>query len=361
MTLRRFRRIGVSAAMRTVTEAPSEGPNPAAPPRVNLANRLQRVRIMPALRRAAGMLARPVGVLSLLLLLATGIITGASVLTRQARIEATESAERELESISLILGDRLDRSLEAVELVLNVMVEQLMRNSFVTLEGLAATANGSAVHSELLSKVQGLPQIEALELFDARGELLNSSRLWPVPEISHADRDHYFTLRSVAGRRAHLGEPNTDPITGLRTIPMGRRVNNLDGVFAGFVVASLQATFLEALHEAANTHVGEVQVFRVDGMQLLGGDLHGSSSALGRAIARASRQRPSPEQMQFRLQPPDGSGERLAVARWAARSSTVVVVSLDMRRIQMGADRFASLLHWAAATLLLLTGLLGLV
>jgi signal transduction histidine kinase len=357
----------VSAALRPVTEAPIEGPDRAARPRVNLANRLQRVRIVPALRGAAGMLVRPVGVLSLLLVLATGIITGANVLNRQAHIEAAESATRELESVSLILADRLDRSLEAVELVLNAMVDQLMRNSFVTPEGFAATAISNAVHGELRRQAQGLPQIEALELFDARGELLNSSRLWPAPEISHADRDHYFTLRSIPGRRSHLGEPNTDPITGLRTIPMGQRVNNLDGVFAGFVVASLHAAFFEALHEAANTHLGQVQVFRIDpghridGMQLLGGDLHGSSFELGRAIARASSRRPSTGLMEFRVQPPDGSGERLAVARWATRSSTVIVVSLDMRRVHAAADRFTRLLNGAAATLLLLIGLLGLV
>ena len=328
---------------------------------MNLADRLQAVSILPTLRGAAGIFARPIGIFSLLLILAAGIITGDSVLERRARIEATESAARELESVSLILADRLDRSLEVVELVLSAMVDQVMRNTFVTPDDFAATATGIAVHDELRRQVQGLPQIEALELFDARGELLNSSRVWPVPELSHADRDHYFTLRSVPGRRAHLGEPNIDPITGQRTIPMGRRVNNLDGVFAGFVVASLHASFLEALHEAANQHVGQVQVFRTDGMQLLGGDLHDTSFELGRAIARAARQGPIPQQMEFWLQPPDGSGARLAVARWAARSSTVVVVSLEQRRIQTGADRFVHLLHWAAATLLLLTGLLGLV
>jgi hypothetical protein len=51
-----------------------------------------------------------------------------------------------------------------------------------------------AVHEQLRAKLDGWTDVAGCNVFDSRGILINSSRTWPVPDISIADRTCFTRL-----------------------------------------------------------------------------------------------------------------------------------------------------------------------
>lgn len=110
--------------------------------------------------------------------IALGAVLAATsgLLVMHLRERALITAEHHLQSISLILANQADRAFEAVELVQTALLERFDVASMHTPQDFNKRMSGIAVHEELLSRSNTLPQLDALTAIDADGNLVNFSR-----------------------------------------------------------------------------------------------------------------------------------------------------------------------------------------
>src|ERR1700679_1271343 len=66
------------------------------------------------------------------------------------------------------------------------MSSEMLRGQLSTLEW----------HEELRTKVNAYSDAAGISVFDANGELINSSEVWPVPEVKVSDRAYFKALKS---------------------------------------------------------------------------------------------------------------------------------------------------------------------
>ena len=86
-------------------------------------------------------------------------------------------------------------------------------------------------------------------MFDARGRMVNLSRLWPVPVLDIADRDYFQELKNHPAHDTVISEPIRNRLTGTWTLFVGRRLSAPDGTFLGIVSATIQLSYLEDFYQ----------------------------------------------------------------------------------------------------------------
>ena len=93
------------------------------------------------------------------------------------------------------------------------------------------------------ARLNGLPQLNGLFVFDRTGQLVVSSEPGKLRSYNNADRDYFIYHQSHADRGARIGGPLLSRSTGKWTVPVSRRIVDADGSFAGVVVATIDIDF----------------------------------------------------------------------------------------------------------------------
>ena len=131
------------------------------------------------------------------MLLIAAIAIGATIMAGNFRERALRNSERELENTVLLLARHFDQQLEDFEVVQQDLIAYIQSNGITTSE----TATGAGcpardIHLMLKSKMDALSYVGGINVFDADGELINSSGVWPIPPVSVADRAYFKTFKS---------------------------------------------------------------------------------------------------------------------------------------------------------------------
>ena len=79
-------------------------------------------------------------------------------------------------------------------------------------------------HEMLKSKVSVLSYIGDVNIFDADGQLINSSGPWPLPAINVSDRAYFKTFKTDPQSDAVLAEPVRSFFTGGWTTVIAHRL-----------------------------------------------------------------------------------------------------------------------------------------
>ena len=124
-----------------------------------------------------------------------------------------------------------------------------------SVEGFRAALDTETEQRVLRLRADGLPQVNALLVVDAAGNLVNFSRNWPVPHMRLNDRDYfqYFTTHD-SGSFVSAAVPNRT--NGKTTFFLVRRVNSPSGEFLGLVLAAIEIDYLRAFYQAAERRCG---------------------------------------------------------------------------------------------------------
>jgi PAS domain S-box-containing protein len=179
----------------------------------------------------------------IVLIAATVLATGALVL--HARNHELADSERELSNTTLILAEQIDRTYEAIELVQKSLIERMRSLGIETVEGYRQRMSGYDVHLMLRDKISGLRPVDAVILVDARGELINFSRRWPLPSVSVVDRDYFKILASDPQLESLIGEPVFNRNSGVWTTSLVRKFSSTDGRFLGLIMGVMEVKYLE--------------------------------------------------------------------------------------------------------------------
>ncbi|SEH35251.1 diguanylate cyclase (GGDEF) domain-containing protein [Methylobacterium sp. 275MFSha3.1] len=184
--------------------------------------------------------------------------------------QALQDTERNLVGLSTILADQADRSLQALEIVQEAIIEDMAGAKVATPSEYAAAASRHDLHEALKARVAALPQVNAVTIIDQTGRLLNFSRFWPIPNVNIADRDYFKALASDPKLQRFISRPVQNRGDGAWTIYIARKVTAPDGTFLGLVLGAIELGYFERLYrQIAPTDDAVVSVFRHDGMLLV--------------------------------------------------------------------------------------------
>ena len=220
-------------------------------------------RVLPLLSRSGRFVAFVAAALILLAVLAAVAV---AVGLRQ---EARERAEHEISRLAIVLAEQSSRMLQAVDVVLRDIDRDEGLSRLTTPAQLRAAVGTQAAHIDLLSRLSGLQQADAIMVVDADGRLVNSTRSWPPPPVPITDRPYFKAVRESADTAPVLSVPLHSRATGLPIVVLARRISAPDGSFLGLLGVPLRLRYLQDSFAALDLPAGmAVTVLRSDGTVL---------------------------------------------------------------------------------------------
>jgi diguanylate cyclase (GGDEF)-like protein len=272
------------------------------------------------------------------------------LLVMHLRDHAMHEAEQEQRRLSLILADQAERAFEAVELVQTALVKRLSHDGVTTPEAFRLAMSETFMHDELSGHGHMLPQLDAITIVDADGNLINSSRPILGPAVNVADRDYFLALKADPARTTFFSEPLRNRSNGKTTAYLARKVAGPDGALLGLILGSLKLDYFEELYRSlalgAESSIG---LRREDGILLA----HFPHLALEKARAMRDSgllQSPvpaSPNAIVFRKVGPIDGKERLIADRALVHFPAIVAVTNEVAAI---------LAEWRQQVAILVTG-----
>jgi PAS domain S-box-containing protein len=197
-------------------------------------------------------------------------IVAAAALCWDQRNATIANAQQDLNNLGIVLAEQANRTFQAVDLVLRESNEQVRARQIRTPEQFSSVLGGRSVHEFLVDQQRHLPQAASLGVFDAAGNLVNLSRVWPVPALNIADRDLFQRLKNDPQSDTIITDPSENRVSGTWSLFLGRRLAAPDGTFLGVVTATIELSYLRDFYRTiASQEDRSVSLLRTDGTILV--------------------------------------------------------------------------------------------
>ena len=182
-------------------------------------------------------------------ILATIAVATIAVMTAlllwQLRVQELKHAEGETVSLSHIIAEQTARSLQSVDLALDVALDRLAEG-----EKLGVRLGEAPIHAMLRSRVEGMPQLRSMFIADVDGRIANSALSHPPPVFSVKDRDYFKGVKDRPDLERYVSAPTFNRVDNKWTLFISRRIRDGKGNFVGVIAASLDIAYVEALYES---------------------------------------------------------------------------------------------------------------
>jgi len=178
-------------------------------------------------------------------LLIAAIAVGATIMAGNFRERALRNSERELENTVLLLARHFDHQFADVLVVQNDLIAFMRSNGIATAENYKRRMSGHDIHLMLKSKLEAMTYVGGLNVFDADGNLINTSTAWPAPKVNSADRGYFRIFQSSPQSPEMLVEPVYSRITGVWTTVIARKVIGSRGEFLGVIGRGIEPANFE--------------------------------------------------------------------------------------------------------------------
>ncbi len=295
---------------------------------------------------------RPDPVLWLILcggLLVTAIILGTAVMVGEFRERALSNSERELENTVRLLTRHFDQQFEDSVFIANNLISQMQISGIGSPELFRSQMSTPDAHLTLQSRASILSYIGDVMIYDAQGELINSSGPWPLPAVNVAERSYFKALKSNPQSTAVLAEPVRSYFTGSWTTVLAHRMSGPNGVFLGVLARRIDPVHFEKFFASVALGNGAaISMFHRDGT-LLARHPH-ADSMIGQNFKTApliSKVLSEGGHQTLRVRSPVDDQDRLGSAAELSQFPIVVVATTTVS---------AALADWRAQTKFLITG-----
>ena len=183
------------------------------------------------------------------LLIAT-IVIGTAITVLNFRERALTNRERELENTVLLLARHFDRQLHDFEAIQNDVVRRIERSGVALQEEFRRQVSTERFHANLRRLADGLSDAAGIHVFDANGQLINSSQSWPVAAVNIADHSYFKDFAADdQSPRVRLAPVNSRYTAGWTTV-IARKVVGPSGQFLGVVSRDISPANLESFFES---------------------------------------------------------------------------------------------------------------
>ncbi len=175
-----------------------------------------------------------------------------------ARDKALASNEIEVKNLTHSLAQHAAHAFQSADVAMTGMVEFLKYR-----EPMAERFNGF-----LATTVHVLPQLREIGVLDTQGNWRYSS-LAEMPPYSNGDRDYFIYHRDHDDNGLRISGPLQSRLTGRTSVLLTRRINSLDGNFAGVMVAAIDNSYWDGFYKTFQLgEHGGITMLRPDGTVL---------------------------------------------------------------------------------------------
>jgi len=279
-------------------------------------------------------------------MLIAAIAISTAVMVNDFREKALRNSERELSNTALLLAHHYDREIEDFLAMQSDVVAMVRQERFASGDLFSGWMSTLATHQTLRAKAIGATEITCLNIYNDKGLLINSSHVWPVPDVSVADSNYFRAHQSSSAPRITV-DLVQNTLAGGWLIVLAQRLTNADGDFLGVVTRSLTpAHFDRFLASVSLGGDSAISLHHSDGTLLTryphADNLVGSNFNRGEAAA-AFRSNAT-----LRLSSPVDGQDRLVSSR-ALASLPIVVVTATTREEALASWRKQTRLLISAA------------
>jgi diguanylate cyclase (GGDEF)-like protein len=173
------------------------------------------------------------------------IMLGTGYFALQYRERALEVAERDLNNTALLLSRHFDQRLNDLQHVHDDVLAAIRADGIDTADAFERKMSTLAAHEMLRAKLAVLPPVGALNLWSAKGFLVNSSEMWPVPDGTITDRRYFREFTSGRPSPDMILEPVVSKVTKVWTMVFARKIIGRHGEIMGITVRGVEPSHFE--------------------------------------------------------------------------------------------------------------------
>ncbi len=178
--------------------------------------------------------------------LVLAIALGTAYLALEYRERAIKVTERDLTNTALLLSRHFDQQLSDLQHVHQDILSYVHAGGIDTAESFEKRMSLLATHEMLRTRLAALPHVGALNVFNKDGWLINSSEVWPVPDVHIRDRRSFREFTSGGPAPEVVVEPVVSKVTGVWTTVFARRIVDSKGDIIGFASRGVEPSHFEA-------------------------------------------------------------------------------------------------------------------
>ncbi len=177
--------------------------------------------------------------------------------------QAQDEARERLERASRIAQEHATRVVET-----NEVLSRALLNAVAGMTAADIVSHEASLNPQLARLAEGLPQLHSLWLWGPDGHALASSRFFPAPTFSVADREYFIATKQRRGDDWFVSRPLVSRSNGETFFNFSKRRERDDGTFDGALSISLYpAYFAEFYRELSRREPGlVVSLLRADGV-----------------------------------------------------------------------------------------------
>ncbi|KAA0598036.1 response regulator [Azospirillum lipoferum] len=177
------------------------------------------------------------------------------------REETLRHSREQAQSTARLLQEHVRRTVATADLAIN-RTQDLIRHY-----GLPGLDTNREAWITIRDMVEGLPEIAALWIDGRAGDAVLTSRQFPTPRVTAADRS--FFKAHLDGTEFHVGERITGRVTGTEFFTVSRSITQ-EGRFQGVVHTNVDFEFYRQLYESLDLGPGSaIALYRTDGKPVL--------------------------------------------------------------------------------------------
>jgi diguanylate cyclase (GGDEF)-like protein len=174
------------------------------------------------------------------------VITAATtIVAGHFRERALNTGKREFENTVMLLARHFDQQFRDFGAIQQDIITFVQSAGIENSEVFRRRMSGADINLLLKAKIEALPYVGAVNLFDSDGKLINSSNVWPVPLVSIADRAYFSSLKTNRHGPDTIVEAVHSRMTGIWTTVIARKITGPHGEFLGVIGRGIEPVNFE--------------------------------------------------------------------------------------------------------------------
>src|SRR5260370_5427398 len=159
---------------------------------------------------------------------------------------AIGTSTQQTQNLGVAFAEQTSRTLEGVGLILNEVEEAVHDAGVASPDQFNPLLGTQEIHNVLADRRKNLPQIDAISLIDANGNLVNDSRVGPASAMDLSDHDHLAAFGLDRNSTRFFSGPVKNRGSGAWSVYMVRRIDSPNREFLGAVLAAIRPDYLES-------------------------------------------------------------------------------------------------------------------
>lgn len=181
--------------------------------------------------------------------LVLAIIVGTATAVWMLRVQETGKWEKQTETFSIVLAETVSQQMDFAYTALDSISERIQDRWSVSAEYLTGKLSTHDFHQFLREKAALSPAVEVISVLDVNGNVINTSRSFPAPTYSLADRDYFIIQRDNPVQGIYLSSSVRSKTTGKWMFFLSHRLTGSDGEFIGVVILGMSPSFYSQFYE----------------------------------------------------------------------------------------------------------------